>query len=83
MRSDDLLRLLRQQPFQPLRIYLSSGITHEIHHPELALVGRSTLQLEMIAPGAAVALVAPVFIVSLVHIVQVELLRPPTSPSAN
>ncbi|HVS38784.1 MAG TPA: hypothetical protein VMS17_24725 [Gemmataceae bacterium] len=35
----ELLKLLRRQPFVPFRIHLSDGITYEIKHPDLVLVG--------------------------------------------
>lgn len=60
MRSEDLRQLVRRQPFQPLRLSLSNGQVYEVRHPELAMVGRSTLLLgrpatavEFLPPGSA------------------------------
>jgi hypothetical protein len=39
MTSEDLIELLAERPFIPLRIHLSNGRTHEIRHPEMAIVG--------------------------------------------
>ncbi len=47
MRPDDIVRRLRRQPFQPIRLYLSDGATYDIRHPELALVSRSEIVLAL------------------------------------
>jgi hypothetical protein len=39
MSPDDLERLIRQRPFVPLRLYMSNGRTHEVRHPETAIIG--------------------------------------------
>ena len=39
MRQDELIEILEERPFVPLRLHLSSGREHVIHHPELAIVG--------------------------------------------
>jgi hypothetical protein len=38
IKPEDVLELLRQQPFRPFRIHMSDGSSHEVRHPELALV---------------------------------------------
>ena len=72
MRPEDLLNDLRKQPFQPLRLTLTDGRTYDVHHPELALVGRSIVLIGLERPGDP----DPVFdrhvTVSLRHILQVE-----------
>ena len=45
MNTETLLQLLRRQPFQPLEVRMSNGDTHQIRHPEMALVLRSNLVL--------------------------------------
>jgi hypothetical protein len=35
--------LLKQQPFQPFRIVMSSGEAQEVRHPEMAILGRTDL----------------------------------------
>ncbi len=37
-RSDDILGLVRQRPFQPFRIHMSDGSAHDIRHPEQAML---------------------------------------------
>ena len=43
MRSEELRSHLRKRPFQPLRLVLTDGRTFEVRHPELAVVGQSTV----------------------------------------
>ena len=41
MRPDDLLTWLHAVPFRPFRVYLNSGRSYEIRHPEMMRVGRT------------------------------------------
>lgn len=43
MNSEAVKRLLKQTPFEPLEVYLSSGQVYEIKHPECAVVAKNTL----------------------------------------
>jgi hypothetical protein len=45
MRSDELIKYVRQQPFQPFRLFLSNGRRFDIHHPELILVTRALITI--------------------------------------
>jgi len=45
MKSEELIELLSERPFIPLRVHLSNGRTHEIRHPEMAIVGRDVVAL--------------------------------------
>lgn len=38
MKAEDLIELLEERPFSPIRVHLSNGRTHEIRHPEMAIV---------------------------------------------
>ena len=38
MSPDGIRRLLRQQPFKPFRLVMSSGKEYEIRHPEMAML---------------------------------------------
>jgi hypothetical protein len=51
MSSEDLIELLAERPFIPLRIYLSNGRTHDIRHPEMAIVGRDVAALGVQVEG--------------------------------
>jgi hypothetical protein len=41
VQPDELLRLLRQRPFQPFRVSLSDGRVYDIRYPEINLVGKT------------------------------------------
>ena len=41
MRPEELIGLLRNRPFVPLRIHMTDGHTYEIPHPEVMMVLRS------------------------------------------
>jgi len=39
MTSEELIELLEERPFRPLRLRLDDGRVREIRHPEMAIVG--------------------------------------------
>jgi hypothetical protein len=45
MTLQDFDKLLKARPFQPFRVHLSSGETHEVRHPEMAFLMRTKLML--------------------------------------
>jgi hypothetical protein len=45
MRSEDILELLRRQPFEPFRIFASNGRTYDVRHPDQAIVLRTRVVL--------------------------------------
>jgi hypothetical protein len=38
MSPDGIRKLLRQQPFNPFRLVMSSGKEYEVRHPEMAML---------------------------------------------
>jgi hypothetical protein len=38
MSPDGIRKLLRQQPFKPFRLVMSSGKEYEVRHPEMAML---------------------------------------------
>ena len=46
MSPHDLLDLLRTRPFVPFRIHAADGVTHDIRHPDQALVLMSRVILQ-------------------------------------
>ena len=38
MNPDDVISLMRLQPFQPFTVHLSNGKTFEVRHPDQAMV---------------------------------------------
>lgn len=41
--SSDIQEKLKQRPFLPFRVIMSSGDKYDIHHPDLVLVGKRHL----------------------------------------
>jgi hypothetical protein len=70
MTLDTFREMLRRQPFQPVRLTLSSGQSFEIRHPEMAMLTRTNL---LIGTGAAEDGIPAEFkIVSLLHVTSIE-----------
>jgi len=72
MRPEDIREFLQRRPFQPIRITLTDGRTYDIRHPELAMVGRSTVAIGVPAPNDPSPVYDRLVTVSLLHIMQVE-----------
>jgi hypothetical protein len=79
MRPDDILSFVRTQPFQPFRLTLSDGRTYDVSHPELAMVGRSTVTIGIPVPDEPEPVYDRLVTVSLLHIMQVEPFDTPSS----
>ena len=47
MNAEQILNHLRKQPFEPFRIFMSDGSSHEVRHPELAIVRRREVVIAM------------------------------------
>jgi len=45
MNTETFLSLLNRQPFQPLEVRMSNGDSHQIRHPEMAFLLRSSVIL--------------------------------------
>jgi len=77
MRPDDVLEFLQHRPFQSFRVTLTDGRTYDVRHPEMAMVGRSSMVIGLPAPGdAARTATAPIYdravTVSMLHVMQLE-----------
>lgn len=72
MRQDDLDEYLKCRPFQPFRIYLSTGAFFDIRQPQLAWVTRSALTIGQAIEGNQQRFQ----VVVLIHIVFLEVLIP-------
>ncbi len=80
MRPADILEYVRRSPFKPFQITLTDGRTYEIHHPELAMVGRSTVAIGIPADNEAELIYERLVTVDLLHIMEAEQLPATTSP---
>jgi hypothetical protein len=83
MRPEDFRELLGRRPFQPFRLHLSNGADYEVRHPELALVARSVVWLDIPAPALSIPAGERTILVALIHIVQIDFLESGPPPSLN
>jgi hypothetical protein len=72
MRPEDIRGFLQQKPFKPFRLTLTDGRTYEVRHPELAMVGRSTMAIGLPAPTETTPVYDKLVTVSLLHVMQIE-----------
>ena len=72
MRPEDIRDFLQRKPFQPFRLTLTDGRAYEVRHPELAMVGRSTVAIGLPMPGDPNPVYDHLVTVSLLHIMQIE-----------
>lgn len=72
MRQDDLNEYLDRRPFQPFRLYLSTGAFVDIRQPQLTRITRSTLTIGLPIEGDQQRFL----VIALVHIVWLEILLP-------
>ena len=62
--------LLSQRPFRPFRLVMSSGLTYEVRHPEMAMLTRTDI---LIGVGESEDGVPAEFrICSLLHVATIE-----------
>lgn len=79
MRPEEFRDFLRREPFEPFRIMLTGGLTYDVHHPEVALLGRSVVTLGLAPPGESFPINDRIVTLSLLHIMQIEPLHSVTS----
>jgi len=72
MCPQDIREFLRDEPFKPFRLTLTDGRSYDIRHPELAMVGRSTVAIGVPAGDEAEPIYDRLITVSLLHIMQAE-----------
>jgi hypothetical protein len=71
--------LLTQRPFRPFRLVMSSGQTHEVRHPEMAMLTRSDILVGVGETDEGVP--AEFRICSLLHVTSIEPLSAATTGS--
>ena len=82
MRPDDIREFLRRRPFQPFRLTLTDGRNYEVRHPDLAMVGRSTVAIGLPIPNDPDPVYDRLVTVSLLHVMQIEPVETAAPPSA-
>lgn len=80
MRTEDIQQLVRQRPFRPFRVTLTDGRSYDVRHPELAMVGRTTVAIGLPANGDE-TVYDRLVTVDLLHIMQTEPVDPATGHS--
>jgi hypothetical protein len=80
MRPQDVLEFLRRRPFRPFRLTLTDGRTYDVMHPELAIVGRSSVEVGLARPEDPDNIAERLISVSLLHIMQIEPLESVVPP---
>ena len=76
MNHEDLRTLLRKQPFEPFRFYLTDGTTfYDVRHPEQCVVSRRTLGIA-VSDNLAADVPDRVDLVAILHVARIEPLRP-------
>ena len=79
MRAEELARLLRRKPFRPFRVYMTTGQSYDIRHPEFMIVERQSAEVGM-DPDTKTGVVDRVEYISLLHVVRIENLEAPVPP---
>jgi hypothetical protein len=51
MNPDEFESVLKSQPVVPVRVHMSNGRTHEIRHPDNAIVGDEVVAIGVYEPG--------------------------------
>lgn len=69
MKAEELIEQLEERPFLPLRIHMSNGRTHDVRHPENAIVGEGVVALAVPQNGNGLPRIR---LISLAHINEVE-----------
>ena len=74
MRSKDIHEFVAKQPFQPFRITLTDGRTYDVRHPEMAMVGKSSVVIGVPLEGDDEPYYDRAITVALIHIMQAEVI---------
>jgi hypothetical protein len=82
MRSEDLLYHLHRQPFRRFRLILTDGRTYEVRHPEMAMVGRSTVAVGLARPRDPEPIFDRLVNIPLVDVLRIEPAESSPAPSA-
>ena len=72
MFSKDLADLVHRKPFRPFRITLTDGRSYEIRHPEIVMLGKTTVIVGFPAADEDEPVYDRFKIVDLLHIMEAE-----------
>ncbi len=71
MTAEDLIELLEDRPFHPVRLRLTDGRAYDIRHPEMAIVTPTIVAIGL-SKGNGSRLAERITNCSIAHIVEVE-----------
>ena len=71
MTAEDLIELLEERPFKPLRLRLTDGRSYDIRHPEMAIVTPTVVAIGL-SKGNGSRLADRITNCSISHIVELE-----------
>jgi len=80
MAPEELRRTLKQQPFEPFRLVMTDGVSYEVRHPDLLLVGKRTALVGLVG-DAAQEYFEQTIKVDLLQIIRLEPIGAPASPA--
>jgi hypothetical protein len=83
VRPEDIREYLRRRPFQPFRLTLTDGRTYDVTHPELAMVGRSSVLVGLKPAQEAEPIFDRAVDVSLLRIMQIGKIETASPPASN
>ncbi len=83
MRTEDVREFVQRRRFQPFRVTLTDGRTYDVFHPELAMVGRSSVIIGLQRPNDPDPVYDRAITVSLLHIMQLEPIEKQTPQQNN
>jgi hypothetical protein len=72
MQFQDVYEYVRRRPFEPFRLTLTDGRTYDVTHPELVMVGLSSVAIGFPAREHGGPPYDRVVSVSMSHIMQIE-----------
>jgi hypothetical protein len=82
MTAEELVELLEERPFTPLRLHLADGRVREIRHPEMAVVAESHIVIGIPRDDGSKVAVRTTFC-SIPNIVEVEPFELGKKPGGN
>jgi len=80
VKPDELIETLAERPSLPVRLHMSNGRTHEIRHPETAIVGQDVVALGVANDGSPFPRIR---LVSIAHINELETIGAPTESNGH
>ena len=83
IRIEDIHNLLHDAPFKPFRLFLSNGRSYEVRHPELVMIGRSSLLIGTPARDVTVTAFDSYSTVSMLHLTDIEMMNPQTPATSS